>query len=256
MISSRSGSLNDAICCARRCAISSSNVSVGPRVQHDAGARLLAEDRIGHGDDADLPDLGEAEDQVLDLVAADLLAAAVDEVLPAAFGVDVAAALPDDVAHPVEAVGRERLGVDLGRRCSSREWCTALSSPVRPARRRAPGDPASSSTAISSNSLTGAPELSSSRSSASVEPRHVDEAFGGAVDLLRRAAELVAKTGAQLRRQARAAVLNDLQRRDVELLRDVAVQPRRDQRNDRGHVGHAFACDGREHLVGVGAPWR
>ena len=54
------------------------------------------------------------------------------------------------------------------------------------------------------------------------QPGHVDEPFGGAVDLLRRTPEGVAKTGAQLGSQACAAVLDDTQGRQVELFRDVA----------------------------------
>src|SRR5262245_46714818 len=45
----------------------------GAWMEHDAGARLLPEDRIGHRDDADLPHLTQSEDQVLDLLAADFL---------------------------------------------------------------------------------------------------------------------------------------------------------------------------------------
>src|SRR5690606_11841339 len=49
------------------------------RLQHDEGARLLAEHRVGHRDHAAGVDPRVLEDQVLDLVAADLLAAAVDQ---------------------------------------------------------------------------------------------------------------------------------------------------------------------------------
>jgi hypothetical protein len=51
----------------------------------------FAEYRIGHRDQRHHLDLGVHVDEILDFLAADLLAAAIDEILAAAFGVDVAA---------------------------------------------------------------------------------------------------------------------------------------------------------------------
>ncbi len=78
---------------------------------------------------------------------------------------------------------------------------------------------------ISSSAHTGAPELSQQQVFGIVEPRHVDEPFGGAVDFLRRAAEALAQPAAQLRREAGAAVLDHLERRQVEALGHVGSEP-------------------------------
>ena len=56
-------------------------------MQDDARARLLAKDRIGHRHHADLANLAEAEDQIFDLIAADFLPAAIDQILPPTFRV-------------------------------------------------------------------------------------------------------------------------------------------------------------------------
>jgi len=58
---------------------------------------------------------GMFEDQVLDLVDVNFLAAAIDEVPLAALRLDMAATLGDDVAHSIEAVRRKGAGVDIGR---------------------------------------------------------------------------------------------------------------------------------------------
>src|SRR5262249_51181441 len=65
----------------------------GTGFQYHAGARLFAEHRIRHRHEHDRFHGRMRKDQVLDLVATDLLATAIDLVLAAPFGVDVAAAL-------------------------------------------------------------------------------------------------------------------------------------------------------------------
>src|SRR5690606_29534241 len=72
-------------------------VERGAGAQHDEGARLLAEHRVGHADDAAAEHRGMRDDEILDLVAADLLAAAVDQVLLATLGEQPAAPLAHDV---------------------------------------------------------------------------------------------------------------------------------------------------------------
>ena len=89
-------------------------------------------DWIRHGNQAHLPDLRELEDQVLDFITADLLAATVDEVLPAAFGVDIPSPLPDNVPHSVEPLSREGLGIDVG-------GVVVAANRVRPARQQLEG---------------------------------------------------------------------------------------------------------------------
>ena len=85
-----------------------------------------------------------------------------------------------------------------------------------------------------------------------LQPGHVDQSFRCAVDLLWRASELFAKANTQFRRQTRTTVLDDPERRDVELFRDVAVQPGRDEWNGRGDDGDALARNGPEDLARVG----
>ena len=104
--SSRSGSLKLAMFCCLRNAISSSKVRVSALLRDDERARLLAEHRIGHRHQRHGLYLRVREDQILHLLAADLLAAAIDQVLLAPFREDVAPLLTHDVAHAVEAVRR------------------------------------------------------------------------------------------------------------------------------------------------------
>ena len=76
-----------------------------------------------------------AQQQQLDLLGVDLLAAAVDQVLDAALDGDVALAVDHrdrgEVAGAVEAVGGEGARVVLGARRSSRAACTARGSTAR-----------------------------------------------------------------------------------------------------------------------------
>src|SRR5881409_1000547 len=90
--------------------------------------------------------------------------------------------------------------------------------------------PASSNTLISSRSLTGAPELSSSRWSGSSSRVMLNEPLSGAVDLLRGAVQRSPQAHPQFRRESRTAVLDDLQRGQVELACRLAGEPVRDQR--------------------------
>ena len=96
--------------------ISSSNDRRLPVAQDDAGAHALAEIGVGHGDAGDVLHRRMRQDQVLDLLGADLLAAAVDQVLLAALDHVVARGmLAHQIARAVEAVGGESRGVVLGR---------------------------------------------------------------------------------------------------------------------------------------------
>ena len=116
--SSRSGSLNLAISLARR---NVDQLRERRRIgvagcSDDAGAHPLAQDRVRHRDAGDVLHRRVGQDQVLDLLGADLLAAAVDQVLLAALDHVVAGRVPPhQVARAVEAVGGERAGVVLRR---------------------------------------------------------------------------------------------------------------------------------------------
>ena len=222
MTSSRSGNLNDAICCARRCAMSSSNESSAPGCSTTHAHAFSPKTGSGHGDQTHLLHCAEPEDQVLDFVATDFLAASIDEVLATTLGVDIAPALPDDVAHSVETVFGERLGVDVG--CvvvaangvgTSGDQLARFSVshdalPIVEHRDLVPF--ADRCTGALQQQVVGVSQ-----------PRHVDQAFSGAVDLLRHAPELAAKTLAEFWRQPGATVLHDPQRRHVELLARLPV---------------------------------
>ena len=67
-------------------------------VDDDVGAGALAQPRVGHGDDGGRGDARVAEQQQLDLLGVDLLAAAVDQVLDAALDGDVALAVDRVIA--------------------------------------------------------------------------------------------------------------------------------------------------------------
>jgi len=84
---------------------------LGSGLQDDARTGLFTKDRIWHGDQAHLPHLRKLKDEILDFITTDFLATAIDEILPASLGVDIAPALPDDVPHPVEAISGEGLGL-------------------------------------------------------------------------------------------------------------------------------------------------
>ena len=88
---------------------------VGPREEPDEAAAVLAEAHVGRGDDRDLGDAGHAQQQLLDLERADVLAAADDDVLLAVDDREVAVVVEHaDVAGREPAVGVERLGGDRG----------------------------------------------------------------------------------------------------------------------------------------------
>ena len=78
-------------------------------VQHDEGARRLAEPRVRHGDDGGLPDRGMRMQHILDFLRAQVFSAPNDEVLlPAAHRDEVAMADVAKIAHVEIAVGVER----------------------------------------------------------------------------------------------------------------------------------------------------
>ena len=112
-------------------------VEVGRRragLHADERARVLAEPRVGRGDDRDLGDAGHAQQQLLDLARADVLAAADDDVLLAVGDREVAVGVEHaDVAGREPAVGVERRLRSRAGRCSRRS-SRARGSRSRPAR--------------------------------------------------------------------------------------------------------------------------
>src|SRR6266496_2463224 len=128
-MTSRSGHLNRATSAFVMAARTSSRGERGAGRQDGVDADPLAELGVGHGDGGDLGDLRELVDEILHLLRADLLPAAVDHVLVPPLDDEVAVGpAADDVAAAVPAVGREGARVLLRR-------------PVVPARRiRAPGE--------------------------------------------------------------------------------------------------------------------
>ncbi len=113
--SSRSGSLNLAISLRLQERDQFLQRQRPARAQDHAGAHLLAHRRVGHRHAGHVLHRRVHQDQVLDLLGADLLAAAVDQVLLAALD-DVVARrmLAHQVARAIEAVGRELARVVLG----------------------------------------------------------------------------------------------------------------------------------------------
>src|SRR5260221_14792400 len=103
-----------------------------------ASAHLLAQIRIGHRHTGDVLHRGMREDQILDLLGADLLPAAVDEVLLPAFDHVIARRVQaHQVAGTVEAVGRELPRIVFG-------YAVVAAQRIRPAAGQltdfAPGD--------------------------------------------------------------------------------------------------------------------
>ena len=106
--------------------------------------------------------------EVLDLLGADLLAAAVDEVLLAALDHVVARRmLPHQIARAVEAVGGEGLARCARARRNSRAACKARARTARRPRRTGRSLSSSSSSRTSSSGQIGRPTVSSRTSSGS-----------------------------------------------------------------------------------------
>ena len=124
--SRRSGSLNLAMPRPSRKAVSSSSVRLCPGRRMHARAHALAEHRVRVRHAGGVAHRGVHEDEVLHLLGADLLAAAVDEVLDAPLDqVRAGRVAAHQVAGAVEAVRRELALRCTPARGSSRAACTA-----------------------------------------------------------------------------------------------------------------------------------
>jgi hypothetical protein len=189
---------------------------------------------VGHGHRRRFLHGRVGQQQVLDLLGGDLLAAPVDEVLGPAFDGQVAAGVaPDDVARPVEAVGGEGAGV------------VRLGPVVAPDRVRAPGEELARlavghrlAVGPDDQDLVGRRQRPALRldhdAVGVVEPGVVEEPLGHPEHLLHPAADGRADAAGDLRHEAGSADLEDLEAGEVEPLGGVGLQPPDGQRRHEG----------------------
>ncbi|EYT83418.1 hypothetical protein CF54_07490, partial [Streptomyces sp. Tu 6176] len=226
---------------------------LGAAAQDDVGAAAFAEVVVGDGDDGDVVDRRVAEDDVLDLLGGDLLAAAVDLVLAASFDDEVAAAgEPDEVAGAVEAVRGEGARVVLGGPPVAADGVGAAGEQVSGL---AGGDVAVG--VVHDADLVvraDGPALGGDDGLlVVVQPGVVDQSFGHAEDLLQGAAEGGPDAAGGGLAELGAAHQQHPQAAEVVRGRGRRLGPHQGERRDEPGVGDAFAFDQRERGVRVGA---